>query len=561
MPLKKLIVENFQSIKERTEFDLNKITFLFGPNSAGKSVVDDALSLAFAELNWPNHKDIRSSADFGHFRELGSGRDTMLSRSWRWSGNRYAEFCAVGLGGVFDAERESYLVWGSNEEIPSFHWRWELRWQGEDTDTDQLDRPTLHRVSGYWSFSVDGDILVDAGGIYMTHPVLADLGPKLDLILNDSVPPNSDLTYRDGVLRNNTCQLPDDEKTTIRSYLFRPGLGSSLIESLRFDSPLDEVLATIAEKVDRRVSCTRSPAMEPMKISASRMIPKPKDLTFVFHDPMAPETCLLGNTVRLDLGNDEQIVTGQRVEYAQGMELRNWDMFRELASGYFCNLGEVFNEDPETFFESRGWFERVNHLLSNFLFIENGYQIDGEHAFILSSQELNRVAKGNNLNVNSEWVGAQVIVTLMLRDAQGHKLHFNEVGSGIGYALPILISLVSGCNALNQQPELHLHPALQSQLGDLYLHTAQDDRYVVVETHSEHLLLRVLRRIRQRSSGKLDDQDYKFATPSDVSVYYFEPQGDGETKVRRIRISPEGDFLDPWPGGFFEERYEDLFYE
>ena len=149
----------------------------------------------------------------------------------------------------------------------------------------------------------------------------------------------------------------------------------------------------------------------------------------------------------------------------------------------------------------------------------------------------------------------------MLRDAQGYKLHFSEVGSGIGYALPILISLVSENNVLNQQPELHLHPALQSQLGDLYLNTVRDDRYIVVETHSEHLLLRILRRIRQRSNGTLNEQNYKFATPNDVSIYYFEPQGNGETKVRPIRISPEGDFLDPWPGGFFEERYEDLFYE
>ena len=179
---------------------------------------------------------------------------------------------------------------------------------------------------------------------------------------------------------------------------------------------------------------------------------------------------------------------------------------------------------------------------------------------MLSGKELDEVAK-NGKTYRERYLSSQIVMTLMLRDSGQQKLHFNEVGSGIGYVLPILISLVTEIDTFNKQPELHLHPALQSQLGDLYLHTAKHGRYIVVETHSEHLLLRVLRRIRQRTRGLIDKNDYRFATPSDLSVYYFEPQGNGETKVRPIRISPEGDFLDPWPGGFFEERYEDLFDE
>lgn len=563
MPLSTLVIENFQSIKDRTELDLNKLVFLFGPNSAGKSIIEDALSLVFTHLNWSNHEGgYRGNWEF--FRNISSGRDSTLSRHWRLEGNKYSEFLRVGLKGYFESDNESRYYLTENEmlEIPDFQWEWDLKWSGDEQGVDELGRPEIYEPYRLWTFFVDGQILVDINGINMRHPILARLREELDIAFYDASTTGSDLQYRDGILVNGEgLLLPVYEQNTIRTSLFEPSFGAGVVDPVTFEQPLNDVLGAIANEIDSRIDVTRSAAMEPMAISASRMIPEPKDLTFVFHDPGSPESCLLGNTVCLDLGNDEPIVMGERLGSAQGMNLRNWDMFRELASGYFCNLSEVYNQDPEFLFENQDWLQKVNYLLSNYLFIDNGYQIDGEHAFVLSATELNRVASKTNIDTDSEWVAAQVVVTLMLRDAQGHKLHFNEVGSGIGYALPILISLVSGNNILNQQPELHLHPALQSQLGDLYLHTAKKNRYIIVETHSEHLLLRVLRRIRQRTRGLLDENDYRFATASDVSIYYFEPQGNGETKVRPIRISPEGDFLDPWPGGFFEERYEDLFDE
>ena len=60
------------------------------------------------------------------------------------------------------------------------------------------------------------------------------------------------------------------------------------------------------------------------------------------------------------------------------------------------------------------------------------------------------------------------------------------------------------------------------------------------------------------SEGKVDASEYPCASPETVRVYYFEPQADDSTKVHHLRISQDGDFLDPWPRGFFEERYEDI---
>ena len=50
-------------------------------------------------------------------------------------------------------------------------------------------------------------------------------------------------------------------------------------------------------------------------------------------------------------------------------------------------------------------------------------------------------------------------------------------------------------------------------------------------------------------------------TYEDVAVNYFEPQGDGTTKVHIIRVAPDGEFIDRWPHGFFPERNRELFDE
>jgi predicted ATPase len=70
---------------------------------------------------------------------------------------------------------------------------------------------------------------------------------------------------------------------------------------------------------------------------------------------------------------------------------------------------------------------------------------------------------------------------------------------------------------------------------------------MVIETHSEHLVLRLLKLIRQKKLA-----------PDDVSVLYVSrcPWG-GD--IQRLRIDEDGDFIDGWPGGFFPERMRELF--
>jgi len=101
---------------------------------------------------------------------------------------------------------------------------------------------------------------------------------------------------------------------------------------------------------------------------------------------------------------------------------------------------------------------------------------------------------------------------------------------------------------LIEQPEVHIHPRLQAQVGDLLINTVQErGNQVLVETHSEHLVLRLLRRVRE---GVLD--------PADLSILYVDLLADGAAHVRRLEVDSSGDLVDGWPGGFFDERLEEV---
>ena len=124
------------------------------------------------------------------------------------------------------------------------------------------------------------------------------------------------------------------------------------------------------------------------------------------------------------------------------------------------------------------------------------------------------------------------------------------VGYGVGQLLPIIVQslLTQSGMILVEQPEVHLHPRLQSAVGDLFVDTVNSGRaQLLVETHSEHLVLRLLRRVRE---GVLQ--------PADLAILYLDLDEDGAAFVRRLEVDADGDLVDGWPGGFFDERLAEV---
>lgn len=156
----------------------------------------------------------------------------------------------------------------------------------------------------------------------------------------------------------------------------------------------------------------------------------------------------------------------------------------------------------------------------------------------------------------------EVLQDVVLVDTRtGTAVSHRDVGIGVSQVLPVLVAAYAskGSFLAIEQPEIHLHPALQAELGDVFLQSAlkESKNTFLIETHSEHLILRILRRIRETTEGDLP-RDVPAVRPDQVAVLYVQPSSDG-VDVINIPITPEGEFERAWPNGFFSERAEELF--
>jgi predicted ATPase len=149
---------------------------------------------------------------------------------------------------------------------------------------------------------------------------------------------------------------------------------------------------------------------------------------------------------------------------------------------------------------------------------------------------------------------------LILRDKRTDtRVSARDVGVGISQVVPVLVTAIGLARKLIaiEQPEIHIHPALQAELGDVFIESAlKRHNTLLLESHSEHLLLRILRRIRETTEHKLPDGAMRI-TPEDVQVVYVEPTPKGSV-VHDLPITPDGDFTRDWPDGFFPERAKEV---
>jgi hypothetical protein len=133
----------------------------------------------------------------------------------------------------------------------------------------------------------------------------------------------------------------------------------------------------------------------------------------------------------------------------------------------------------------------------------------------------------------------------------------SDIGVGISQLKPLIIaSLLPSKKFVSiEQPELHVHPRIQTATADLLIASSNKTSFMI-ETHSEHLLLRLLKRIRQTTDNELPDNDLAIS-PEKVSIVYFEADAGG-VRIKRIRIDNDGEFIDRWPHGFFSERRDEV---
>lgn len=127
-----------------------------------------------------------------------------------------------------------------------------------------------------------------------------------------------------------------------------------------------------------------------------------------------------------------------------------------------------------------------------------------------------------------------------------------DVGFGVSQVLPIVVESLratSGETVILEQPEIHLHPRVQAVLADFLIARSNDGVRFIVETHSDHLVKRLARRIAERSIAKISKR---------IAIYFVSDEAEGGATPSKIEINEFGE-IQNWPAGFFDQN-EDLYW-
>jgi len=178
------------------------------------------------------------------------------------------------------------------------------------------------------------------------------------------------------------------------------------------------------------------------------------------------------------------------------------------------------------------------------------------------AEEVDPTSKKETLeNAVCDWLqylGIAENVQSLDRGKFGHEMKVNVIGSigphdlthvgvGVSQILPILVtSLIAPSDTvlIFEQPELHLHPKVQTLLADFFLSMTQLGKQCLLETHSEYLVNRIRLRVAREDLSK---EEWKKA----VKIYFVEKEG-SESSFREVDINEYGAILE-WPKGFFDQ--------
>jgi len=130
-------------------------------------------------------------------------------------------------------------------------------------------------------------------------------------------------------------------------------------------------------------------------------------------------------------------------------------------------------------------------------------------------------------------------------NSQGPEHDLTHVGVGVSQVLPILVMCLladQDTTLIFEQPELHLHPRVQTRLADFFLSISFMGKQCIIETHSEYLINRLRYRAASEEGGRVTES---------LKIYFVEMQ-DGHSMFREVHVNEYGAIQD-WPEGFFDQ--------
>lgn len=526
--LTSLYLESFKGISDGQNIDFAPLTLLFGPNSAGKSTILQAI-LYLHELVTHGNADVDRTELGGAILELGGFARLVHRHETHRAIVLRAEFSTPGRLERFGRDLSRFPFPDLDDDVESAWLELTIRVR----TTAAVHGPIVDRavigVGGHPEPLVwleTGASLREGDPLYarvnLGHPILGPAGRELASAW-------ARLALTEAVLSQPVATDPDE-----------PAHGPS---PARLPLPPHEAHLLPIFALSRARLCALPPIDEPLRI-------------------LSP--------------TDDEVVLGDDADAARTHELRTF--LEMVVLGTTAQLAATLQSTlyvgPLRTVPPRGFlYERPGRITS---------WADGLAAWDLLLADRSDLVERTNTWLQRLGTGCQVVVQqlfdpaataedpassgidhsvrrLLLKTDRGAIVLPSEVGSGVSQVLPVVVAALHARTGLVEQPELHVHPAVQVGLGDLLIEAALRDggrHLMLVETHSEHLMLRILRRVRQTSRGDLPAEAPACA-PDQLSVLYVE-QGPHGVRIYRQQVTDKGDFRDRWPNGFFHERGDEL---
>ncbi|MDM8536035.1 DUF3696 domain-containing protein [Desulfobacterales bacterium HSG17] len=561
MGITAITIENFKGILEPVRIELKPITLLFGPNSAGKSTIVQALHYAH-EIFERNNTNPDTTLLGGDSIDLG-GFEAMV--------HQHDKTKAIQIGFEIDLQKEDLPVYHDGFETFGTDYL-DMAESGYLLDTISRVKEAVVDITIKWSEQLEKP--------YISSYMVKTNGSKLITIDSSSdalqiyiskINPFNPVFFDEGV-------NPEDVRQEFIRVLKQEDI-SSEVES---EDSEDDILS------DNTGFTMLSALMTYMKFEKG--IPG------------------LTQPINLHRQNsalprwEKNLVLDGGI-WAENLEIEDEPNFTRLLSSLIVGPGELIRDElrklcyvgplrevpkrshrpafssddsrwsnglaayDTLFFSSEAFIDKVNEWMTQEERLNSGYSVEikkyrelgADHPLMLALLQ-NRILD-EDIDLRDQLLALPVMRRLLIRDeAKDIELAPQDIGVGISQVLPVIVAAMHHKTGLVviEQPELHIHPAFQVALGDLFVEQVRTcpDLTFILETHSEHLLLRFLRRIRE--TGENEAPENRTLIPEELSIYFIE-QGDAGIVCKPIRVDRDGDFIDRWPHGFFDERAGELF--
>jgi len=551
MAITAITIENFKGIKDPVRVELKPITLLFGPNSAGKSTIVQALHYAREVLGRHNLDADRvagadESMNLGGFRNLVYGHDTSrpikITFDIQLSDDVFEPFPV--LESPDDVEDWFYKSVELMEPLETYHdareifqveratLSFEVAW------SEFFDRPYLKAYEigfdGHHFASIfakpDGKEVAITNFNYLHPSFLMKTGDESD---SSHVPYFAALFFQSikepyFKFRETTYLLLDGQSTPL------PHWGQQL--------KISEVCLIPEDERDKEVSAD---SLFDLMVNGllSQLLVRPGEALLRELEKIR----YIGPVRKTPPRNFNPVRSDDSARWTNG--LAAWDRLHLGSDEFVEDVGE--------------WMGSQELLDSGFsLRVRRYKQLDIDsplYAALVSASSLDdeedRAQELEELPEEREIV--------LFDESRQVRVFPQDIGIGISQLLPVVVGALDAeiRTLVIEQPELHLHPGLQCRLGDLFIHQVheQNDKMFLLETHSEHLLLRLMRRVRESFEDELP-AGHPGLRPDMLSVNYIDWSEEHGTRIRQLQISEDGDSCGEWPEGFFEERAGELFW-